>query len=222
MNDYTNSCICSLVKLPIDMTKTTPTECIGLLFQNKDGVYNIPKNIEDVEKSHQWFGNKPYHVYLVQDTINNWINHGEYVIYNDIVYKCIGYDVTQYKFECVADSSQIYVQKYDVRHKIVASTDQAITPDDKIFSDILEGVYLRNLNDDEIDAIQIKLRLDSDGFLVKNGLYICLKTIIQSPVGEYNYTKALKDTWRKHANKLNVLKYNRELMPAKIIVLIQT
>ena len=50
---------------PISLDTISPTDCIGLIFINEDGVKNIPKDIEDVQKSHQYFGNKPHHMHLL-------------------------------------------------------------------------------------------------------------------------------------------------------------
>lgn len=50
-------------------------EFCNTLFKNADGVFNIPRNLEDIIKSYGWFGNKPYIALLVstsQPMVNDW------------------------------------------------------------------------------------------------------------------------------------------------------
>lgn len=57
----------------------TPIDSVGFLFKNKNDVFNLPKDIEDVTKSFQYFGNTPQNVYFVD--IDSEIKAGDYYIY---------------------------------------------------------------------------------------------------------------------------------------------
>lgn len=64
--------------IDLDITKLIPKNCVGLIFKNENGVYNIPTTIEDVQKSHQWFGNTPQQILLLSE--DELINTGDYYL----------------------------------------------------------------------------------------------------------------------------------------------
>jgi hypothetical protein len=70
-----------IFEVPVSLTDTRPIDYVGKLFKNKDGVFNIPDNIDDVMKSHTWFGNLPIDLHLViHDTKSYDIEVGDWLI----------------------------------------------------------------------------------------------------------------------------------------------
>jgi len=57
----------TVVVIPMDIEKIHPIDCIGMLFKTKDGVYNVPMTLEDVQKSHGYFGNTPQQILFVSN-----------------------------------------------------------------------------------------------------------------------------------------------------------
>ncbi len=60
--------------VPIDVL-TAPIVYVGFVFKNKDGVVNIPDTLEDIQKSHQHFGNMPCRLIVTSDDeikIDDW------------------------------------------------------------------------------------------------------------------------------------------------------
>lgn len=58
-----------------DINEIAPKECVGVLFKNEHGVLNIPETLEDVQKSYQYFKNKPQELYFLYDgdvKVNDW------------------------------------------------------------------------------------------------------------------------------------------------------
>ena len=79
-----------VVTTPIDKSKISPLDSLGLLFKSNDNVYNIPNNLEDVLKSAQLFGNTPQQFLLVS---NEEIKEGDVFlsIFDKIDIYSIGY-----------------------------------------------------------------------------------------------------------------------------------
>lgn len=57
-----------IIEVPINLADTRPIDYVGKLFKNKNSVFNIPATIDDVMKSHTWFGNMPVDLHLVMRT----------------------------------------------------------------------------------------------------------------------------------------------------------
>lgn len=62
----------------LDILRLTPKDCVGLIFKNKDGVYDIPTTIKDIQKSHRQFGNTPQQILLLSE--DEPISTGDYFL----------------------------------------------------------------------------------------------------------------------------------------------
>ena len=67
-----------VIVIGCNLFERTPIESVGRLFKNKNDVFNIPTDIEDVTKSFQYFGNTPQNVYFINQ--DSEIKAGDYYI----------------------------------------------------------------------------------------------------------------------------------------------
>ncbi len=104
-----------IVLQSLNPLEITPKEALGLIFINENDVMSILTNLEDVIKSAQWFGNKPYHTHIIDtyvDVGNNdqvWLGNGSGVL------KMTDKDMIDY-LDSLPNST----------HKIVASTNKSL------------------------------------------------------------------------------------------------
>lgn len=119
----------NIVIIQFELNEIQPKDCVGLLFINSDGVYNIPRNLEDVIKLNSFFKNMPQHVYL---TNNEKISSGD-IFFDKALEKL--YQANNYTdFE--------YVNQTDNTQKVFASTDWKLNlepVEDEILDEIVNS-----------------------------------------------------------------------------------
>lgn len=94
--------------LPIkDFLKRNPSEFIGKLFKNTDGVYTVLKTEEDITKANGYFGAVPQEVYFLSD---EEVRNGEYAYYPTL------HEVLKF------DGGEIYEK--GKQFKVIATTDE--------------------------------------------------------------------------------------------------
>lgn len=70
--------------------KLTPNESIGKIFLNNNNVTSRLCNLQDIVKSHTYFGSNPQELYFLRD---EKINVGDWYMVNGFVKKCVSIEI---------------------------------------------------------------------------------------------------------------------------------
>jgi hypothetical protein len=100
---------CDVVILPKDIETCEPRNCVGKIFINKDKVVSQLFDIEDIIKSHTYFGAKPYELYIIS---SEEIKEGDWVLCNN--------NIKQINSNNIADK---FIENWK---KIIATTDSSL------------------------------------------------------------------------------------------------
>lgn len=191
--------ICKIATHTLDMGTMKPKDCLGLLFRNANGIYNMPKYLHDIIKGNAYFDSRPMHVYILSNRLTS--------------------NITQYtdgKF-CILNSEGIEIipfselNKYQTTYRIEASTDAALTPNRLISADVLTELFIKGDNYTNRHGKSTYIISDEQN----NPIVDSNKSVMLYPahtLEEYEQKLSkLHDIWLKHAQLLNNLKENRAI-----------
>lgn len=191
--------ICKIATNAIDMGAMKPVDCLGLLFRNANGIYNVPTNLEDIIMGNAYFDSRPMHVYILSNRLTSQINTTEFTTSKFCILSSDGIELISFS----------ELNKYHTTYRIEASTDATLTPNHLISRDVLTELFIKGDNyTNRHGKSTYIISNEQNNPIVDSNKSVMLYPTHTLEEYEQKLSK-LHDIWLKHAQVLTNLKENR-------------